>query len=267
MTQGTFLPKSALAIAHSRFSDLRALGSSWRAENIAFVVMTIDRTPCYLSETLASMFKADPSINEFEEILLMHGSPTTQTTPVVLSGRVPLKMRTMCQREWNEVAEYSVHRRFCANYARCLATISNRRGIVVCEDDIVFAPNFLKNVLRTLNEIFATGVEDFALSAYFGTTRTSDFGCPAGEHFSRYPPHRFFGTQFMFYTRGVATVLQARMLEDGVHRARMPGDLLIAEYFRQHDALFITARSLVQHIGVASTGLGQFHRAPDFAAQ
>src|SRR5262249_38181312 len=83
-----------------------------------------------------------------------------------------------------------------------------------------------------------------------------------GKYYRYYPARFFWGTQAVYYPADVRLEI-AQYIEE--NRERRPGDLLLGEWCRARDCLFNTDGSLVQHVGMSSTGLGRYHRAWNYS--
>lgn len=163
------------------------------------------------------------------------------------------------------VAGFHVHRRACHNYWRALGLApAETRGVVVCEDDVIFRDGWLGMLLDCLNEMQGVVRNDFLLSAY--SAGDHEHGpLRRGRFYSSYVECSFYGTQAMFYLPGEARAVRALLWTHGVEAPQAPYDLLIQRWAVAQQHLYTTRHSLVQHAGAQSTGLGDGrHRSPSF---
>ncbi len=173
----------------------------------------------------------------------------------------------MKTQQWHSIRDWSVHRRFCVNYQRALSTLqmTPAQGLCVCEDDIVVRAGFAEQLKLTIDEIESSaGMTDYALAAYAAYDFESDRSLYRGRYYCSYPADKFFGTQCVYFPSSIVFDVQLRMQRDGVELSRAPGDLVLREYFIEQQNLYACTRSLAQHKGRTSTGLGDFHESPTF---
>jgi len=140
---------------------------------------------------------------------------------------------------------------FCLNYIRALRHQPDD-DVVICEDDIEFGKTWLARLSQAVGEI---PFSRYVLSLY----SANDLSNPSlrrGQHYRLYPSWYFYGTQAIYYPAGVRLEI-AKYIEDNIERK--PGDVLIGEWCVKHRCLYSAQGSLVQHVGVCSTGLAAFH--------
>lgn len=229
------------------------------------VISTTHREPCFLHQTLSSLFMAGSAVWGGAPVHLMVGSlEDAYLENIAHHGAIQAHL--MGKEEWQRIAGASVHRRCCYNYARCLAPPpEERRGLLVCEDDVVFQDGFFAALKATIAEIeSARGAAPFILALY----SCYDFREPAAPRGARlyaaYDARFFFGTQCMYYSGAVLPDLAALMFREGFEKGTAPSDLLVKQYCLGKEMLFASRSSLVQHIGKTTTGLGKFHSSPTF---
>jgi hypothetical protein len=211
-------------------------------------MITVDRSPHanYLGSTLSSLARSVWNAQEIPLTLCVGNEKEAYAAGLgydVLSWNGP-----QFENRWVS---------FVDNYVRAL-----RHGdgdVIVCEDDLEFAPGWVERLKAGVCELRAYRSR-FVLSMYAPwhpgwTWRRS------GKHHRPYRTSRFFGTQAMFYPADVRLELADYMEE---HRRQKPGDLLISQWCDAHNesTLFLLRGSVVQHVGSVSTGLGSGrHRA------
>ena len=226
----------------------------WQPEDIALVFLTCPREQAYFPVTLASALLGDPRAARLREIVVVVDAPDLACVePLAQHGRVRWVARTAEENE--RVASFRVHRRVCHNYWRALGLAgAGARALLVCEDDVVFRDGWLGMLLECLEEMRAGGLTDFMLAAY----ARYDMDQPArrcGTYYSSYPGRDFYATQAMLYPAGECAGLRAMLWERGVVKMEQPCDLLIGRHLMERKHLYATRYSLVQHVGLKSTGL------------
>jgi hypothetical protein len=230
---------------------------------LVVAVMTVDREPAYVHQTLASLFASDGMVHEVSPIHLMIDASDTSYLGGYRHHR-DLSLHPLSSTESERIAKWSRHRRFCRNYVRCLSLpIPEGGGICVCEDDLVFRDLFIQRLLMTVGELEAsTGASDYCLALFTDCDLERDVSFYRGRYFCSYG-WPFHGTQCMYYPRQTALQIRDYVQERGVDRTDDCGDLLIGKLYQ--DRMYACPRSLANHVGVVSTGLGGGGRAPGFS--
>ena len=231
-------------------------------KKLVLAIMTVDREPQYVHRTLASLFAADPLVHEVSSIHLVIDTSDAGYLQDYRHHR-KLSFHPLREVERDRIGAWSRHQRFCHNYVRCLSLpIPEGGGLCVCEDDIVFRDLFVQRLLATVDELEAhTGSADYCLALFTDRDLEQDASFYRGRYFCSYG-WDFHGTQSMYYPRGVAGDLGEYLQEHGVDRAEDCGDLLLGKLYG--DRMYASPRSLVDHIGAVSTGLGGSPPSPTF---
>jgi len=229
---------------------------------LVLAIMTVDRTPPYVHQTLASMFAADPLVHELSSVHLVIGTDRTEYLENYRQHR-RLCFHSLSHEEHAEIADWDVHRRFCHNYVRCLSLpIPDDGGICVCEDDIVFRDLFLQRLVETVDEMENdAGLRDYCLALFAAYDFERDPTFYRGERFCSYG-YAFYGTTCMYYPKHVALEIRDYIKRHGVDAAAKPGDLLIQDLYG--DRMYACPRALANHVGTRSTGLGGGEESPSF---
>ncbi len=243
-------------------SDLAA--TLWNPGKITLAIMTVDRNPQYVFQTVASLFASDPLVHRLAKIYLVVGSDNASYLQD-LAHHETLTITPMDATTWDEVKHLTVHHRFNHNYHRCLSVpLGDSLGLCVCEDDVVFRNGFVTKLVDTLNEMAHAGLHNFVLAGYAAYCFDADGSLECGSSYCRYPADRFFGTQCMFYPQSVLPQVMDRIYRHGIILPEEPGDMLVKQYCVQAQNLYAIRKSIVQHVGQTSTGLGYFHNSPSF---
>jgi len=230
--------------------------------HLTFAILTIERNPSYIEHTLASLFAAGPEAHALSTVHLLVGSKNTDHLRHCRHHRA-LSLHPLSDMEHDEIWQWTLHRRFCHNYHRCLSLpIPAGGGICIAEDDVIFRDGFLGLLLATIHEMEQDdGLKDYCLSlgpshdfeaerSFYRGHRYCSYGCG------------FAGTQCMYYPRHVAHELRDHIWRFGVEQYVKPGDLLIGDLYG--DRMYACPRGLTSHIGAVSTGLGGYGSCPSF---
>lgn len=230
---------------------------------LQLVIMTVDRPPHqYVHRTLASLFASDPLVHRLPPVRLMVGTNDASYLDGYRHHR-RLQVRPLSDAEWEQVRGWTVHRRLNHNFHRCLTTdLGDAAGVCVCEDDLKFRDGFVSALLAAVGEVGQSHAR-YVLAAYAAYDLDREPAFARGEHYCSYG-HPFYGNQCVYYPRTVLAELAELVLEQGVRRYTEPADLLVKRLDERHQFLYATRRSLVQHIGEHSTGVGHHHTSPTF---
>jgi hypothetical protein len=234
--------------------------------DIKVVVMTVSRSPEYVHATLASLFSSCDGNDGPDEVQLMVGSPDAAYLAQYRHHR-RIRICPVTESEWTQAKSLSVHRRFCHNYHRCLSVpLDGFRGLLICEDDIVVRDGFGSKLLSAVDEMeHAHGLREYLLACYTPYDLAQTRAFYRGRFYASYFAPDFYGTQSMYYPKSVVSRLADRMMQEGVVAGKQPGDMVVKDFGRRLNAIYGTVASLAQHIGRKSTGLGNFHAAPNFS--
>lgn len=228
-------------------------------DGVDLVISTVCREENYLEATLESL-ALDQPIGVDHPVSLVVGSPVTTHLDHHRS-RPEVKVIEMGPNTWAWIRNSNVFHRASWNYYRCLTQCAEgTRGTLIFEDDVRFAHGWQPRLGCTLVALEERYGANFVLALYAPFDIASH-----GRLYAKYPRAKFFGTQGIYYTAktrsGFAKYLKAHGLaanEDGY-------DHLLRDYLLKADVpLLATTPSLVQHVGIKTTGLGVWHEAPGF---
>ena len=236
----------------------------WQPEDLALVFTTCPREPAYFPASLASALLGDPLAARLREIVVAVDAPDLACV-APLTGHARVRWVARTAEENARVAPFHLHRRACHNYWRALGLAeSGVRGVLACEDDVVFRDGWLAMLLESLNEMQADGLESFILAAY----SAYDHERPTlgrGRYYSSYPAHEFYGTQALVYPHADLTPVREMLWASGVLNPEAPYDLLVGRVAVARQHLYATRSALAQHVGRQSSGLGDgCNRSPTF---
>jgi hypothetical protein len=231
------------------------------------VIMSVPREPVYIHQTLASLFMSDPLVHK-TRIHVMVDAPDAAYLENY-AHHPNLTVQPLTPTEVEQTEAYWVHRRHAHNYHRCLAmSCEGHSGLCICEDDLVFRHGFLTKLVATIAQLEVEHpLEKYVLAAYAPYDFGLDRAAGRIQSFCGYPAAGFYGNQCLYYPRTVLDDLAPLFYEQAVRRAVAPSDMVVKEYCRQSAVLYACTRSLAQHVGRVTTGLGNFHDSPTFAAE
>lgn len=158
-----------------------------------------------------------------------------------------------------------VHNNSQYNYAYILL---NSRNNLIVEDDVYFSKNFA-SYLRILEEDIKYHIENvserYAIALYSCYNWTHDLS--DRPRLTAYPIDGFYGTQAMLYDEYTARNFGAYLMQNiGVEAY----DMALKSYINNEDrsvSLMASTRSLVQHIGETTSGLGFFHQSSNYIGE
>jgi hypothetical protein len=248
------------AVAPQRNQDRR----TFTPDQLRLAIATVPREPQYIHGTLASLFASDPYVHGIAGLHLFVGAPGQGYLDSYRHHR-QIRIEPLSEIDAQRSADWTVHRKACLNHYRCLSLpLGNARGLCVCEDDVVFCDGFVEKLLATVREMEENyGLIRYLLACYV-PYRLDEPGLQRGKRFASYPAHGFYGTQCMYYPRSVVAEVAERMSKEGVESPTQPADMIVKDFGIEIDGVYGTTRSLVQHIGSQTTGLGSFHTSPTF---
>ncbi len=231
-------------------------------QQLVLAIMTVPRDPPYVHQTIASLLASDPLLHELSLVHLVIGSSNAEYLASYRHHRM-LAFHPLTEEEEEGIKGWWVHRRFCHNYVRCLSLpIPEGGGICVCEDDVVFRDRFLQLLLLAVHEMeHDAGLRDYCLALFCDADLETSASFYRGKHFCSYG-WPFHGTQCMYYPKSVALAIRDHVQKFGADDPKKPGDLLIQDLYGNR--MYACPRSLANHIGTVSTGLGGSRGSPSF---
>jgi len=139
------------------------------------------------------------------------------------------------------------------NYAMILI---NSRNDIIIEDDVQICNNFKVRCMDYL-EPYQAQNSRYAIAMYSCYNWNNSLTL-----LTEYPLMDFYGTQAMMYDQETRIGFGQYLLE---HLGEQPYDLALKIYLEKTNTpLLATKHSLVQHMGVKTTGLGHHHQAFNF---
>lgn len=235
-------------------------------EDLALFIVTVKRPVEYIHTMIVSLLASDPLVRRLNRIELVIGGSDSTYIDNYRHHQL-FRFHPLSASEQASIQPWSTHRKFCLNYHRCLTNGigSCKNGILICEDDIIFQDRFLSKLLVTIYEMESQfSIKDYLLACYVPHALHHDPSLKRGKYFASYYAPSFYGTQCMYYPQRVLPRLASLIYDYGVAHYTRPGDMIVKMFGEEINGIYGTVRSLAQHIGRHSTGLGYFHTASSF---
>jgi len=204
--------------------------------NKTITIVTCDRKPSYLADTVATI-------------------PEWYAIQYVAQGKIvaPRKGEVIhVEKKYKD--DETRHRDAQYNYATAL--LNTRDGLVI-EDDVKLSKNFDLFLRKVVSDI---PTERYAVALYSCYNWHNDNNLSITE----YPVDDFYAFQGMLYDIETARKFGQYILDN---IGKEPHDMALKTYIKGVEpeiGLFATKLSLVQHLGDVSTGLGNQHTAFNF---
>lgn len=230
---------------------------------LSLSIMTCPRNEDYVIQTLDGLIQSDPALSLLREVVIAVDAETAEHLQRhKINPRFSVALLSAV--EAHRVNNVRLHQRACNNFLRSL-TLPTRgyRGLIICEDDLIFRPAWISKLCDSLNEMDQDGLTDFVLSAY----SSYDHEQPSlrrGKFYSSYYAASFYGSQCLFFTASQVKPIASRVWNRGASTFCEPYDILVNEHCTEAQNLYATRFPLVQHVGFKSTGLGGFDKAARF---
>jgi hypothetical protein len=200
-------------------------------------ILTCDRQPSYLSDTVATI-------------------PQDYDIQYVSQGQIVLpRAGDLIPVDKKYKQDPTRHRDSQYNYS---VALRQTVGGLIIEDDVKLCRNFGIELEQRLAEI-PTERYAFALYSCYNWEGYSDY-----NKIAKYPVDMFYGTQAMVFDIETAKEFGAYLLDN---IGREPYDLALKTFIKTINpevVLYVSKMSLVQHIGDISTGLGSGHQCFNF---
>jgi hypothetical protein len=243
-----------------------SVGTALDAGGLRVSILTTERQPSYVHDTLSSLLGSSASVAALGSIELMIDADEASGYLREFRGDPMLKLHYLSDEEWKTQSKRRLGHRFCYNYWRSLnVTMDRYWGLVVLEDDVLLREAFVEKLILTVEEVRRRqgiervgpkGLQQFMLALYSTYDFAQEPGFYRGHYYCSYG-YPFYGTCGMFYEASIVGVVRDYMWRFGVENHRLPGDLLLDELKASGTLwLYACTRDLVQHVGIVSSGLG-----------
>ncbi len=247
----------------STSSQLQQNHESWKPEMLSLSVMTCPRKEDYVIQTLDGLIQSDAALLRLQEVVIAVDAETDEHLKQHRNNP-RFSVALLSPEEAARVENVRLHQRACNNFFRSLTLPRpGYKGLLICEDDLIFRPGWIDKLCDSLNEMDQDGLTDFVLSAY----SSHDHEHPSfrrGTFYSSYLAASFFGSQCLFFTASQVAPIALRVWNRGANIFCEPYDILVNEHCTEAQNLYATRFPLVQHVGFKSTGLGGFFNAYRF---
>jgi hypothetical protein len=200
-------------------------------------ILTCDRQPSYLADTVATI-------------------PGEYVIQYIAQGQIiQPRAGDLVPVDKKYKQDPTRHRDSQYNYARAL--FNTKEGLII-EDDVKLCKNFDLELQQRLAEI---NTERYVMALYscYNWEGYSDY-----DKIAKYPVDMFYGTQAMVFDLETAKEFGTYLLDN---IGREPYDLALKTFIKTVNTevgLYASKKSLVQHIGDVSTGLGGQHQTFNF---
>lgn len=235
-------------------------------------IITINREPCYLHQTLESMLKQDDQVGEVLPINLIVGcEDTSYVASYEKEGIARIKGASRKELQWMEKHAIPpgkrTHYKAMYNTWRAIHLLEDEsKDSFVMEDDVSFCRDWLKKLCHFTDDIYQQVGDTYVLTVY------SPYDWPQEKDYLWMDPTGFWGVQGMYYSRKARRIIDEYVRKNGVQLyTGPPVDLLIRNCMMEKKIpLIVLTRSLIQHEGAYTTGLtgdvgaGSTHRSPTF---
>lgn len=228
-------------------------------------ILTVGRTENYIDATMASLFASDAATDAMRVVLFADTDEPRYLEKYRADPRVEIV--ALPPDRAAAICDFDKHTRFNNNYLRCLES-AGTSGVLIFEDDVEFRPDWWLRFRAVQREMEEVGHKSFGLALYAPEgTPSCDLFDPSlrrGKNYCSYVACCFYGTQGMYFTQDVARSAAEFIRQEGFHYGHLPGDILLNRLFDRQQNLYACARSLVQHVGRNTTGIGTFHQSATF---
>jgi hypothetical protein len=140
--------------------------------------------------------------------------------------------------------------------------------LLLLQDDVRAREGWIDMFEQSLEEMYNDGLWDFIVSLYYPSNVAADArydgSLKRGRYYSAYAAHTYYGAQAMYFpTHIVAEMKNIFSDEERLWRGH-PDDILIHHFCVCRQNLYAPERSLFQHVGRHTTGVGTWHEASTF---
>lgn len=229
--------------------------------NVQIIMVTCEREPSYVHETIESMISQDPTCLESHRIEFVICG-TSSSFLDKWSSRFRYKANTISEENFQKLPQDKI-RRILHTMMRA-ASIALRRPypIILLQDDLEFAKNWLDRTIQAVGEIRDRRIEDFVMSLY------APYELFSNRAYVEYPERTFYGNQALYLPHHICYRLLRFMISKISIGEIFPDDMMVKNFLLSDPfyPLFSVYPNVVQHIGENSTIDSQFHQSPTFGS-
>ncbi len=208
------------------------------------VMMACERTPNLACASLESLFVADPML-EFVDVVV-DGQSSDFLAPWIgdCGGRARVHLLNVV--EDGELKHH--HSRVARTFHRCLKLAQPGEDLVIVQDDVAAAANWLRTTL-CVAEAAAAFIADLELPTDPSFLLQLFCAWPLqGRPYHRLSPGQFFSCVGTFFPANMVPRLEAFFTSEGY--AEYPDDLLVQRFLMvEGDEYFAINPSVIQHTG------------------
>lgn len=233
-------------------------------------ILTVQRSPDYCTQTVASLFASGREVWNVVPVHLVVGSPDDEYLSN-LSRYTSLRIHRLSDESWNEISDWSVHRRLSHNLWRALELPCHAQlGRCVCEDDVLFQQGFVSKLLDAIDELRSSAIDKFILTAYSHYDFAAEPERYRGRFHCSYNAAVHYGNCCFFVSKALLDELAQAIRQRAVDELEAPADIVLGRFGeelwqRKEGGMYQTISSIVQHMGVVSGGTsGQYSCSPTF---
>lgn len=221
--------------------------------NLKLSFVSIQRRPCYLYQTLASLYLSGYK----DDVHIFPGDLHTQYLECFKENK-KINIHPMTQEKWNIIKDWGPERKLNFNWFRSSFDESN---YVIMEDDIVFKDDTFDILPQIVNEIEKDGHKNYILQLFHAKNSSNNF--------LYFKPDEYLGDQCTYYPKHILPILKNYLYQLSIvegrkvilktgprnnHLVDCAGDILKTEICQKLNIeILAVTNSLVQHMGFNST--------------
>ena len=267
--------KRGFMLYKEKTKELRDAAKTWWFKNtimvferstLQVVMPTIYREENYFKETVKSLI-INSGIKQYFGLIVSVGNEDQRIlksipeickelkdTKLLDINRIDLPFLLLKMME-----KYPTSIKFNINFANCLSSTNFTQDILYVEDDIKFTSNWYLKLADIIGKLDEKYNDNYILSLY------SPWDFHTTEFYEEIPFGHYYSTQAVYIKTKHQKGLFDLVVEHGIVNHREQGDILIGEYGHINNVPIIAlTTSLVQHIGLNTTGLGSYHYTNNF---
>lgn len=220
-------------------------------------ISTCDREPQYVHATVEAMFASDERVSKTPVRLVVCGPSSDYLGPYTKFDNVSVDV--MDERQWRFATGRTLKHRCTINFRRMLELAVAGQDLIVLQDDVDFAPNWLTRAEAIAGELRTSkGLKRFVLALY------ASYKFPY-KPFCAYNPCKFYGTQALLMPAQVHRDLLAYVARELSAGRYAPDDMMVKQWLLETLVPLRAANpNLVQHVGRKSSLGLHFHDSPSF---
>ena len=237
-------------------------------------ILTVPRTRPFVHKTMASLIQADDTLPSLLPIYFFIDSDQTDFLKQYekIAKNIPLGAPELeIRKQWTDVRLAVLY-----NYWRSLHHFhASEKKLLVCEDDISFAPAWIQKIAPILDQIETEIGNNYILTLYSPYDWPKVLGEEDKLPYVVMKKIGFYGTQAVIFSSQARVIVEKYLWEKGIQRLAVPTDLLVRDCCIEEGIPILSLKySLVQHEGFVTTGCtgdagtrGFAHQSPTFLSK